>query len=653
MVRGGSSANLGAPETHERAVGKRPIKPTLKAFEQSLTPREQNASAAKKPRAAAGPSGGTDDEADDGGHDADGEGAAGEEIGSAEDEDEEEDQAAAEGAPEGAPEAAPLSEAERDAKLAGARFKHTTVPESRVIIKLVSQLLEWRKSRLFGVAGKITELVANIVGKAVRTVKKVMKEWTAESILYDGNFWSAGGRKKGWRKLKPLESPELNAFIRERIEASNRPKGPKEQASGITFRKLHHLVCSKFGLLSARPAVPSPLYLPIQTFIDHVHQLGARRCKGGRFNPLKFAPATQLRVEFFLRRYHKLVIEPAEKYARNPLSEPKPPIQIFFDEAAFSENSNNDFSLFFGKDKLLKRKHGKGKRLMIEHCLVYVPGCYNADGKPTCFLLDGAELSITDDGIVSDEHYKNQGIKSGGTLTAPLFEAWAEKMAQLVRTKFPNAQVVAVFDNASVHSVNAAKCWAYDKCPSGARKGQLQDWLKDEIDLPFNDLAAQAASLAKPADRYDWNTWHWWTKASRAELMEYAVVVRGGPIYRLDESFKKHNITTCRTPPYYPEWQPIEHVWGYVKTYVYVTSDYAGIFPTLQAHIDTAYAQLAKEDGRVLLNYREHCHKLILAAYAALPPRAPDTVPPPPAGPSIMESDDELASDPDVSDDEL
>ena len=135
--------------------------------------------------------------------------------------------------------------------------------------------------------------------------------------------------------------------------------------------------------------------------------------------------------------------------------------------------------------------------------------------------------------------------------------------------------------------------------------------------------------------------------------MEYAVVVRGGPIYRLDESFKAHSITTCRTPPYYPEWQPIEHVWGYVKTYVYVTSDYAGVFSTLQAHIDAAYAKLAKEDGQILLNYREHCHSLIIAAYAAMPPRPADAVPPPPTGPSIMESDDELASDEDVSDDEL
>lgn len=651
MVGTRSTDNSGAPQPHERAAGKRAITPTSKAHNPSPTAYELKASGANKRRDVMGPSGRDELErgksADESDRLGDGAGAAGGESESEEGEDNEGSSAESDEPGEGAPSSSPTS---LNPALDGARNKHTTPQESRIIINLAYGLRIWRKSGVPG--GRIVSLVAGIVGKAINTVQKVLEEWTSIGTLYDGSFFSAGGRKKGWRKQKALETPAMDAFIRERIEASNRPTGAKEQAHGITFRKLHHLVCVKFGLLSARPAVPSPRYLPIQTFIDHVHRLGARKCKGGRFNPLKFAPSTQLRVDFFLRRYHMLVVEPTAKYALDPTS-PMPPIQIFFDEAAFSENSNSDFSIFFGADKFLKRKHSKGQRLMIEHCMVFVQGCYFPDGKPQCYLLPGAQLSITDKGIIAEEHYKNTSVKCEGTLNSKLFDIWAENTAQLIRAKFPTATIVAIFDNAGVHSVNVAECWEYDKCPSGARVEQLRTWLKKEIDLPFNDVPAQTASLANPAERHMWNTWHWWTKATRDELMEYAVVVRGGPIYRLDEAFKKHNITTCRTPPYYPEWQPIEFVWGYVKNYVYVTSEYAGIFSTLQATINEAYAKLAKEDGQVLLAYREHCHGRILEAYAQLPPRAPGTGPTPPAGPSIMEPDDELASDDDVSDDDV
>ena len=505
-----------------------------------------------------------------------------------------------------------------------ARNKSTTIEESTIIIRLYNHLKKFGLGERWPDEG-IVASIAQIVNKSVRTIGRIVKCWKKDGDVYDAKALSGStGRKAGWRLLDPLSSMEMNAFIRETIVKYNKPPGKKAQAITLTFRKLHHEACKKFGLLSKRPAVALPdstPYLPYRTFVRHCHKMGVRKCKGRKQNPLKFEPSTQLRVEFFLRRYHKLIVEPTEAYARDR-TQPKPPIEIYFDEAAFSENHGCDYSLFIGKDKFIKRKHGKGKRLMIEHCLVYVPGCYNDDGKPRCFLLPGAQLSITNDGHIEESHYKNVNIKSKGTLDSKLFDVWAENTAQLIRALYPvdvAPIIVAIFDNAGVHSVNVADCWEHDKCPSSARKQQIKDWLEKHIELP-TEPAEQQASLDNPTERHMWNTWNWWVNATRDELMEYALVVRGGPVYRLDEAFKKRDITTCRTPPYYPEWQPIEYVWGFLKNFVYITSEYAGEFNTLQTFIDAAYDNLHSDQSGILAGYREHCQKRILKAHALLPP---------------------------------
>ncbi|XP_045453763.1 uncharacterized protein LOC123663068 [Melitaea cinxia] len=38
--------------------------------------------------------------------------------------------------------------------------------------------------------------------------------------------------------------------------------------------------------------------------------------------------------------------------------------------------------------------------------------------------------------------------------------------------------------------------------------------------------------------------------------------------YKIDEILRQHGHTVLRLPPYHPEFNPIENIWGIVKTYV-------------------------------------------------------------------------------------
>lgn len=295
-------------------------------------------------------------------------------------------------------------------------------------------------------------------------------------------------------------------------------------------------------------------------------------------------------------------------------------IEIYFDEAAFSQNHPSKHSLFFlgpKGSKYIKRASGKGKRLMLEHCLVFVPACFSASGEDECFMLDGAELSLTSDGKVSEDFYKDVECTSG-TFNAKAFETWAETVAKLLREKYPNAPIVAVYDNAGVHSVNCADCWPCDagKKPPQARKGQMLGWLKTffKVDEVYDTDAKKKKSLETEADREVWGTWHWCEKALATEVKACAMMLRGTE-YKIDKVFLTYNIRACRTPPYYPEFQPMEYIWSYMKWYVYVESDYDGNFAQLPKYVAEAWKRIA-EAGH-LMSYRNKCMKNIAEACVA------------------------------------
>jgi transposase len=130
------------------------------------------------------------------------------------------------------------------------------------------------------------------------------------------------------------------------------------------------------------------------------------------------------------------------------------------------------------------------------------------------------------------------GTKSGDyhdEMNSTNFENWLR--TQLIPNLPPHS--VLVLDNASYHNVVDKK----DPC-SNTRKAEMIEWLSQK-NIPYNP------TMTKP------------------ELYDIIKIHRNkSPDYRMDKILKEHGHEILRLPPYSPEFNPIENIWGIVKNWV-------------------------------------------------------------------------------------
>lgn len=120
-----------------------------------------------------------------------------------------------------------------------------------------------------------------------------------------------------------------------------------------------------------------------------------------------------------------------------------------------------------------------------------------------------------------------------GDMNSENFCTWITK--QLI-PNLPSESVVVV-DNASYHN------WLQDPPPSSKnRKAEIKKWLEDRVEL-----------------NPDVN----WTK--RLLLQKLREIRPDHLQYGIDAIFKAHGHTVLRLPPYHPDLNPIEVVWGVTK----------------------------------------------------------------------------------------
>lgn len=152
-----------------------------------------------------------------------------------------------------------------------------------------------------------------------------------------------------------------------------------------------------------------------------------------------------------------------------------------------------------------------------------------------------------------------------GSMNAENFGKWMRD--QLLPNLPPRSLII--FDNAPYHNLLTE-----DTFPQPHhKKAALQRWLMAH-DIPYD------AWLLKPA--------------LYALCRDHALA----PQYAIDVLARHHGHDILRTPPYHPELQPMEHVWGLVKSKLADSQDGHYTMASLQARLIPAFGSLTAETCR-------------------------------------------------------
>ncbi|XP_039745055.1 uncharacterized protein LOC120623223 [Pararge aegeria] len=162
----------------------------------------------------------------------------------------------------------------------------------------------------------------------------------------------------------------------------------------------------------------------------------------------------------------------------------------------------------------LKRNLSKGQRIIIVHA-----------GSEQGFVPN-ALLTYKANSVSGDYH---------SNMNAENYEKWLKE--RLVPNLPPNS--VVVLDNASYHNVQN------DRAPnSNSKKIEMQRWLTEK-NIAFNQDM-------KKIELYDL------IKKNKENYI----------CYKIDDILQRYGIKVLRLPPYHPELNPIENVWGILKNYI-------------------------------------------------------------------------------------
>lgn len=183
---------------------------------------------------------------------------------------------------------------------------------------------------------------------------------------------------------------------------------------------------------------------------------------------------------------------------------------IFLDETYVNQSHNVRKCWQSKEERGATNAIGKGARLIIVHA-----------GSRDGFVNNGL-LIFTSHSKSGDYH---------GDMNAVNFQKWA---TEKLLPNIPQNSVV-VMDNAAYHSTQI------DKKPTmSSLKGHMQEWLKRK-DVTFEE------------------------SARKCDLMTLINQQKVEKQYRIDEIIKAEGHTVLRLPPYHPDLNPIELVWGDIK----------------------------------------------------------------------------------------
>ncbi|CAF4878539.1 uncharacterized protein LOC125061772 [Pieris napi] len=187
---------------------------------------------------------------------------------------------------------------------------------------------------------------------------------------------------------------------------------------------------------------------------------------------------------------------------------------VYTDETYIHTSHTLSKSWSDGSTSGLKQHISKGNRLIIVHA-------GGMDGFiPNALLMFKANQK-------SGDYHDNMNYDN--------YSRWIQ--TQLIPNLQPNS--VVVVDNAPYH--NSIQNPAPN---SNSRKQQMIDW------LTLRNIE-HSSTLLKP-QLYEL------ILQNKARFVEY----------KIDEILRQHGHTVLRLPPYHPEFNPIENIWGIVKTYV-------------------------------------------------------------------------------------
>ncbi|XP_053618380.1 uncharacterized protein LOC128679904 [Plodia interpunctella] len=183
---------------------------------------------------------------------------------------------------------------------------------------------------------------------------------------------------------------------------------------------------------------------------------------------------------------------------------------LYLDET-YVNASHNVSKCWQSKDELGVLSHiGKGDRLIIVHC--------------------GGQIGFVDGALVI---FKSK-CKTGDYHDSMNFANFSKWINEKLMPNIPQNSVI-VMDNAAYHSVREEK-----KPTMASTKPTMQEWLRRH-NVPFDE------KLRKD-DLY---------KLIKSHFTE--------DIYKIDEVLKRNGHEVLRLPPYHPDLNPIELVWGDIK----------------------------------------------------------------------------------------
>ncbi|RLN97448.1 hypothetical protein BBJ28_00025575 [Nothophytophthora sp. Chile5] len=210
--------------------------------------------------------------------------------------------------------------------------------------------------------------------------------------------------------------------------------------------------------------------------------------------------------------------------------------EVFLDESYVNVNHVAG-KTWLTEDKVRKSKSGRGPRICIVAAGIITCPANLCDGSSTRARNDiqGAfvEGSIVHWNSASKKRKSADDDDYHGNFNAELFESWFEKLCATLEVKHGPCNIH--MDGASYHkrltNPSPNKSWL---------KPAIQNWLEDH------------GILYEPRDVI-------------AQLLERVNLHRPVPIYEAQKTATKHGHLLYFTPPYHPELQPIELVWGLIK----------------------------------------------------------------------------------------
>ena len=231
--------------------------------------------------------------------------------------------------------------------------------------------------------------------------------------------------------------------------------------------------------------------------------------------------------------------------------------EVYIDETFVHVNHRKQFT-WNEEGSLVNVPSGVGARLIIIDAII------QDDKAGTYGWVKGAHL-----------HFKS-GLRTGdyhGTMNTENFAKW------MTSQLFPNIprNSLIILDNAPYHNTLTEETFPQPD----SKKAELRQWLEDRR-VPFEDW------LLKPA--------------LYALCRQHA----SPPKYVIDEIAVKFGCDILRTPQYHPELQPIEHVWGIVKSNVAETQNGNYTMKSLQERLVPALEKVtSKICKNIFLHVRE------------------------------------------------